>query len=415
MRITLCSLLLIVAAYCSFVIYQQESRKCRLKQDLVELSNIRYGLFSVEEWKQVVAEIVTKKIEELDLSGQNRAELRTKLIELLTRMINDLERRYYEERQNSLTGFVQGMVASITGTFDQMKKDIPKIADQFLEFIEDPQNREAIRKYMIEKIGEYADKTFSETDYSAMQRILDTHGFTHRAEAIEGLSSEIVSIRAHVMPYKIALGIVMLFATLGLIFWKRLDRIEYMIYTGLCFVLLATGLLLPMIEIDARITSLSFTLLGEPVSFTDQVLYYKSKSILEIVHLMMTQSRMDLLFVGLLVLVFSVLFPLSKLVMSVVYLYTPGEKPGRLVQFILFRTGKWSMADVMVVAIFMAYIGFTGIIAEQLRQLETIAQTIDILTTNQSSLLTGFYTFTAFALLSLVISHKLQYAYAKQG
>jgi uncharacterized paraquat-inducible protein A len=32
----------------------------------------------------------------------------------------------------------------------------------------------------------------------------------------------------------------------------------------------------------------------------------------------------------------------------------------------VFKTGKWSMADVIVVAIFMAYIGFSGIVGEQL-------------------------------------------------
>jgi ABC-type spermidine/putrescine transport system permease subunit I len=63
----------------------------------------------------------------------------------------------------------------------------------------------------------------------------------------------------------------------------------------------------------------------------------------------------------------------------------------------------------MVIAIFMSYIGFSGIITEQLKQIEVITQTMEILTTNKSSLMAGFYFFTAFALLSLLISHKLQY------
>jgi hypothetical protein len=75
----------------------------------------------------------------------------------------------------------------------------------------------------------------------------------------------------------------------------------------------------------------------------------------------------------------------------------------------IFRTGKWSMADVMVIAIFMAYIGFSGIISEQLRQIESITQSIDILTTNRSSLMSGFFAFTSFAIVSLLISHKLHY------
>jgi hypothetical protein len=66
------------------------------------------------------------------------------------------------------------------------------------------------------------------------------------------------------------------------------------------------------------------------------------------------------------------------------------------------------MADVMVVAIFMAYIGFSGIVAEQLSQLENISPTIDILTTNESKLNEGFFLFTGFVILSLFISNRLE-------
>ncbi len=67
------------------------------------------------------------------------------------------------------------------------------------------------------------------------------------------------------------------------------------------------------------------------------------------------------------------------------------------------------MADVMVVAIFMSYIGFSGILTEQLNQLEGLTNKIDILTTNKSSLQIGFFLFTSFAILSLLVSQKLQF------
>jgi uncharacterized paraquat-inducible protein A len=75
----------------------------------------------------------------------------------------------------------------------------------------------------------------------------------------------------------------------------------------------------------------------------------------------------------------------------------------------VFKTGKWSMADVMVVAIFMSYIGFSGILTEQLGQLEGLTNKIDILTTNKSSLQIGFFLFTSFVILSLLVSQKLQF------
>src|SRR5205085_1571362 len=109
-----------------------------------------------------------------------------------------------------------------------------------------------------------------------------------------------------------------------------------------------------------------------------------------------------------LVLLFSVLFPTAKLLSTLIFTYSEKIRENKFIRFLVFKTGKWSMADVMVVAIFMSYIGFSGIITEQLRQIENIALNVDILTTNKSSLQAGFYAFTGFSLLSILISGVLQ-------
>jgi hypothetical protein len=67
------------------------------------------------------------------------------------------------------------------------------------------------------------------------------------------------------------------------------------------------------------------------------------------------------------------------------------------------------MADVMVVAIFMAFIGFRSILTEQLHQIEQMSPTIDILSTNKSSLQIGFFIFTSFVVLSLMIAQRIEH------
>jgi hypothetical protein len=62
------------------------------------------------------------------------------------------------------------------------------------------------------------------------------------------------------------------------------------------------------------------------------------------------------------------------------------------------------MADVMVVAIFMAYIGFNGIIDSQFGQLSSAGQELVILTTNGTSLQPGYYLFLTYTLLALFFS-----------
>ena len=65
------------------------------------------------------------------------------------------------------------------------------------------------------------------------------------------------------------------------------------------------------------------------------------------------------------------------------------------------------MADVMVVAIFMAYIGFNGVIADQLGHLNSASEKMVLLTTNGTSLQPGYYLFLTYTLLALFLSELL--------
>ncbi len=162
----------------------------------------------------------------------------------------------------------------------------------------------------------------------------------------------------------VMLGIMVFF----LMSWWILRRQEHLhtpffiVSLLLALVVLITGLTSPMIEIDARIKELSFLLIGEKITFNDQVLFFQSKSIVDVVTILIQTGKFDSALVGVLILAFSVIFPIGKLVASKIYVLGNEKcRTNRWVCFFAFKSGKWSMADVNVVAIFMAYIGFKGI------------------------------------------------------
>ncbi len=390
------------------VTLKNERQKNAFKADLIELSDIKYGLFNVDEWKVMLAEIITKKVEEFDLNDANREKLRVKISGFLTTTIGDLESRYYEEHNHTLFGQLQTGVAKLTGTFTQIKKDIPVFTEQILDFLEDEDNRKAMRGFVINKLDEYADSTFSKTDYSLVNGIVMKYEVADLQSAKVLLTKYISDNSSKNRINKTFMVILALAVILLVLFAKNISQVELSIGLIISFIYLVVGVMLPMIEIDARISSITFTLLGEDIQFIDQVLYYKSKSILAVVQLMISQSRLDLLAVGVLVLTFSVLFPITKLICSALFLHKPDSRKRPFISFMVFKSGKWSMADVMVIAIFMAYIGFDGIISEQLKQIEDIATSLDLLTTNKSNLLFGFFSFTLFVLMSLFTSQKVQ-------
>jgi hypothetical protein len=169
--------------------------------------------------------------------------------------------------------------------------------------------------------------------------------------------------------------------------------------------LLFAGLTAPMIEIDARFQQVNFLLIGEQITFNDQVIFFQSKSILQVIDILFSTGKVDSFFVGLLILAFSILFPLAKLLSTQIYL-AGGEKlrKNKVLKFFAFKSGKWSMADVYVIAVFMAYIGFQGIFDHQLANLNIETESLVSISTNRTSLQPGFIIFIGFVLFSLVLS-----------
>lgn len=162
----------------------------------------------------------------------------------------------------------------------------------------------------------------------------------------------------------------------------------------------------PMIDMEAKIAHMSFVLFDHPITFNDQVLYFQSKSILDVFQIMITHKEIQMKLVGILVVGFSVIFPIIKMISSLAYYYNfKNSRKSKIIKFFVLKSGKWSMADVLVVAIFMAYIGFNGIINSQLGNIsEFNAPDLEIISTNGTSLQPGYYLFLTYTLLAMFLS-----------
>lgn len=406
-RISLIIIIASIVAYMTFGIYQIESEQRQLKTDLIELSDVKYGMFNVDRWKEILVDVIVKKAEEFEIPSGSKAEMSEQISAFLTTTIDDFEKRYNDDSDGSFSGFLRKSVASMTDIFGRMKNDIPIFTEQIVNFMDNPENKGQIKKFLMAEIEKYTAETFSEIDYRQRDQILSKYDQANIEMAVSGLENNIQQLSDESKTMKNMLYALAALAALFTVFIKGLTSYELITLTLTSLFLLIGGLSLPMIDIDARIAEMSFTLMGESISFDDQVLFFKSKSILEIVELMMTQGQMDVLLVGLLVLMFSVVFPVVKLISSTFFIYSPKIRQNKFIKFMVFRSGKWSMADVMVVAIFMAFIGFKGIIDEQMNQLGNITQSMDMLTTSNTQLQTGFFLFTCFVVLSLLISQRL--------
>jgi hypothetical protein len=139
------------------------------------------------------------------------------------------------------------------------------------------------------------------------------------------------------------------------------------------------------------------------------VIFFQSKSIVEVVKILIETKKFDSVFVGILILIFSIIFPMTKLICTKIFLLGSDRwKNNKVVNYFTFKSGKWSMADVNVVAIFMAYIGFKGILDNQLSFLNMQTKSLASISTNDTSLQPGFIIFVGFVLFGLILSEILR-------
>ena len=98
---TILIILFISISFSSFKSYDLEKNKRKLKTDLIELSDIKYGMFNVDEWKMQFAKIITAKLKELKLTGNDREIARKKITALLYEVIENFEINYKEKNEKN--------------------------------------------------------------------------------------------------------------------------------------------------------------------------------------------------------------------------------------------------------------------------------------------------------------------------
>jgi hypothetical protein len=403
----------------------------RDKSALAELRDVKYGLFNAELWVEQVGDILARKIDSFAITEDNRPALKHNLERILDRLLVEVEG--YLQRRNQagnnwlerVQGDLQQRVQDWLIDFKQLRARVPEYADQVLLELEQPQTKAELKAYLQRLLNQAATTSLAEVDVSAFNAILARYRCETGVICADQLNARILALERH-SRWRAWLVIGLITGLFALSLFSRHPKgallPETLAFLTLSvLILLAIGVLTPMLEIEARITELSFVLLDQPVRFTDQVLYFQSKSIMDVVTLLARAGQADMLLVAVLITLFSLVFPLLKVLASLLYYRHQREdqrgagrasaRGGALVRFFALRSGKWSMADVLVVAVFMAYIGFDGLIESQLVALaggSGAAAGLDVLTTNGTRLAIGFFMFLGFVLGSLVISSLLE-------
>ena len=378
-----------------------------LKIDLAEINHIRYGLLNVSEWSDRIAVVTTSKINEFEITPENREQFQKSLENVLYSLIDDVE-DIMEERTSGAFKGVKRWVAGMAIEVEQLRDSVPSFAITVIDELNSPETQAELKKFVLGKLEQFSKDTYNKDKMELFETLLLRYECEDKPSC-QDILYDLIDEKQDAINYRIMLILfLVLLIFLFNLLARGMDRFQAPMLILSSFCLLLGGITMPMIVLEARIDLLLFQLLGEDVMFRDQIIFFQSKSITNVVRILMQDGSLQMILVGVLIFSFSIIFPSLKLISS--YIYSTNLfnwRDSNVIKFFVVKSGKWSMADVMVVAFFMAYIGFNGVVASQLESIGRNAQSVEIFTTNGTQLMGGFYLFLSFCISSLILSEIL--------
>jgi hypothetical protein len=408
-RLLAALLLLAPAAAGTWWTIERLEQRRAVRTELAEISHARYGMLNPDRWVEKVLPILNTQIDALDWKAKDQTNLRPTVVNALYRLLDDIKTKMSAPPAGSSGGLLsQGNAMMANMMIGALKPHVPEYADVVLAEMARPETKQALKNYVRTLLGDAAKNTFGNVDMRWYNYVTKKHECADLVTCQQKLGNEIAAQEGVIQNEYLAALAASALAFLIVLTGGPLSRLRTIVLLLYCAILLGGGILTPMLEVEARITRLGMTFMGTPISFADQSLYYQSKSVLEVFRTLIQMGKAEMWVVGVLVLLFSVVFPVLKILTLCLCLIWPRLLRGnRIVKFFALDSSKWSMADVMALAIFMSYVAFNGVIHNTMGGLQELGAQIAI-PTDSSKILPGYYLFIGFCLASLFLSKKLE-------
>ncbi|RZJ87191.1 MAG: 2-methylisocitrate lyase [Chryseobacterium sp.] len=408
------SILLGGLTYSGYRLHALSFEREQIKEDYSMANNITFGLFSVDQWRDRIVTVIDREVHDFSMTKAQKKALQGQVEKQLHGVINTALAEI-NKPQKSLGGKLKKFAVKNFVNADQIHAQVPSFSKTIIDKVNSPASKNRLKSIASSKIDQLESQTYdatSEASTAVTKSLFKKYKVSTPTEFNKQINSKLKVIDQISYEYMYGMFACVIVA-LGL-WWimknkVHLQTVLFVMSLLFAFVLLAVAVTIPIIEVDARIQSLNFMLMGEKITFENQVLFFQSKSILGIVEVLINQPKPDAVVVGALVLLFIILLPIIRIVAKGIYvLSNKSVSENKAVKYLTFESGKWDMADVMVVGVLMTYIGLNGILKSQLSNLNINTDVLKTVTANNSSLQPGYFLFVAFVVFDIILSRILK-------
>ena len=337
-------------------------------------------------------------------------EVEEQLHELLNKTEGEINKP-----QKSLGGKLKKLAFNALVNMDEIQAQVPSFAKTIVDKVSSQASQDRLKGIAISKLSQLEKQTYDSTSVAnneVTKYLYKKYQVSNSADYNKVINSKLTAIRTSTYSYAYAmLGCVLFAAVLWFVMRKQvhLYTIHFIMSLLFALVLLTVGITASMIEVDARIESFNFILMGKKISFENQVLFFQSKSLFGIVETLIRQSKPDAVLVGALIFLFVIIFPVVRILARGIHiLSTKKIAENKVVRYLAFESDKWDMSDVMLIGILMTYIGLNSILKSQLANLDIDKGLLNSTTSNATSLQPGYIIFTGYVVFAAILSYVLK-------
>jgi len=408
------SVLLCGEGYFGYRLHALSAQQEQIKEDYSMSNNITFGLFSVDQWRDKITAIVNGQVSDFSLTPAQKKAFQLQVEQALHALVSKAVAQI-NKPQKTLGGKLKKLAFNSVVNADEIQAQVPSFARTIINKVNSPASQSRLKNIATSKINQLGKETYDSTSVANAEVTKYVYTKYHVSDPVEfnkRINSQLATIRTVTYNYAYAMVGCVVFA-LGLWWLMRrevhLQTTLFVMSLLFALILLVVGITATIIEVDARIQTVNFMLLGDKLTFDNQVLFFQSKSILGIVQVLLKQAKPDAVVVGSLILLFIIILPVVRLVAKGIHIMSPKRvAENSVVKYLAFESAKWDMADVMVVGILMTYIGLNGILQSQLTNLNIHNSVLTTTTANNTSLQPGYFIFVSYVIFALILSYILK-------
>ena len=400
--------------WAAVAVTQQLNAARNVEDQISALTLSERTITSPAVWGEVLGKLGKQEIDRLFEQQSSKALLIDATEKLLYNAIVEYRNTLREKQasaktiNNSLQAMGQAFILDVLVDFDALESSVPAIAEAFVEDLEQGE----LAADLESALSQYLKSLSVDLNAAAIDQTRSIHRLLQCATTAQCVAKLNASQQQHQEQAKL-LGLCLALALLSLIVINRFapsmnqgsvsPRAMTLCLLNISILaLLVPGILVPMMKLKAFIEPFEMSIGGARLYFDQQLLMYQNKSVGDLVALLVETGQPSLFILAAGMTLFCVLIPVSKCLAAIVLLLrTKSSSAHPALKWLATDSGKWSMADVFVVALIMAFIGMDQLIASHTDAMNTLfTEAQFVQAASASKLGMGFYFFLSFVVLS---------------